>query len=84
MIGQAIKPHCVVCGYESDGVGSIAFADYDPRWWPPLRHDGAQIVGWQTTSVLPRLPVSRCFASLTFILNSRHQGVSRPGGSLSS
>jgi hypothetical protein len=43
---MAIKPHCVVCGYESDAAGSIAFADYDPRWLPPTRHDGAQILGW--------------------------------------
>lgn len=43
---MAIKPHCVVCGYESDAAGSVEFGDYEPGWLPPRRHDGAQIVGW--------------------------------------
>lgn len=43
---MAIKPHCVVCGYESDAAGSVEFADYDPGWSPPSRPDGSQIVGW--------------------------------------
>jgi hypothetical protein len=31
----AIKPHCVVCGFDSDAAGSVVFADYDPAWVEP-------------------------------------------------
>ncbi len=37
---MAIKPHCVVCGYDSDAAGSVYFADYSQNWTAPL------VVGW--------------------------------------
>jgi hypothetical protein len=37
---MAIKPHCVVCGFDSDAAGSVDFADYNPNWLPP------PTVGW--------------------------------------
>lgn len=40
---MAIKPHCVVCGFDSDAVGAVEFADYDPNWQPP------PYVGWSNS-----------------------------------
>jgi hypothetical protein len=37
---MAIKPHCVVCGFDGEAAGSVKFADYDPNWLPPT------YVGW--------------------------------------
>ena len=31
----AIKPHCVVCGFDSDAAGAVEFADYFAGWQPP-------------------------------------------------
>jgi len=43
---MAIKPHCVVCGFDSEASGSVEFADYDPGWSQPLGPGGSPIVGW--------------------------------------
>jgi hypothetical protein len=43
---MAIKPHCVVCGFESDAAGSVEFADYPPGWRAPTGPNGAPIIGW--------------------------------------
>jgi hypothetical protein len=43
---MAIKPHCVVCGFDSDAAGSVQFADYHPGWQAPTGRDGAPIIGW--------------------------------------
>lgn len=37
---MAIKPHCVVCGFMSDPVGSVRFANYSAGWIEP------DFVGW--------------------------------------
>jgi hypothetical protein len=43
---MAIKPHCVVCGSDSEGMGSVEFADHTGGWQPPTTANGVQIVGW--------------------------------------
>jgi hypothetical protein len=42
----AIKPHCVVCGFDSDAAGGVEFADYSPGWREPMASDGSPIIGW--------------------------------------
>jgi hypothetical protein len=44
--GMAIKPHCVVCGFESHAAGSVEFADYRPGWGQPTDPNGSPIIGW--------------------------------------
>jgi hypothetical protein len=43
---MAIKPHCVVCGFESDAAGSVEFADYRRGWEAPTGPHGSAIIGW--------------------------------------
>jgi len=43
---MAIKPHCVVCGFDSDAAGAVEFADYSAGWREATAPDGAPIVGW--------------------------------------
>ncbi len=37
---MAIKPHCVVCGFDSDAAGSVYCADYPENWTEP------PVLGW--------------------------------------
>lgn len=51
---MAIKPHCVVCGFDSDAAGAVQFADYDSNWRPPY-------VGWSNSLGVTAPPGVRLF-----------------------
>jgi hypothetical protein len=66
--GMAIRPHCVVCGIDSDASGSVEFADCDPGWSQPLGPGGSPILGWSNElGSLHRL-ASGCSATGIFVM----------------
>lgn len=66
--GVAIKPHCVVCGIDSDASGSVEFADYDPGWRQPLGRVAAPSSdGAMNLALLHRLALG-CSATGIFVM----------------
>ena len=47
---MAIRPHCVVCGFNSGAevVGSVEFADCIAGWQPPSIN-GSPVIGWSNS-----------------------------------
>jgi hypothetical protein len=43
---MALKPHCVICGYDSDSAGTVRFADYSENWTEPAGPSGQPFLGW--------------------------------------